>query len=164
MKRPPLSRFAICLLYILLVHADRSILLSQTSPEAAGIPQEEQLERISASNGKASDGTLLSFNSYRSAHRVQVSTTKGRFKSPAAAQREFSVSLKLSKKVMERRLLEDASGNRVGTRAVAVFHDPDTETEYFAVLWTNGPNYYWVSSASLELALNVEKRLNTDWK
>jgi hypothetical protein len=158
-----IQRFAVCLLPVLLLHADPSTLLQQSSSGASSSQQQEQLEKISAGNGKASDGTVLSFNSYRNAHGVQVSTTTGKFKSPRAAQREWSLSLKKAKKIIERRPLSVA-GSHAGQRAVALFHDPDTETEYFAVLWTNGPNYYWVSSASLPLALYVEKRLNTDWR
>jgi hypothetical protein len=163
MGKLSIQRFAICLVPVLLLHADLSALLQQSSPGLSSSQQQEQLERISTGNGHASDGTFLIFNSYRNAHGVQVSTTRGKFKSPKAAQREWSLWLKRATKIKEQGSLQDAKIG-VGKRAVAVFHDPDTETEYFAVLWTRGPEYYWVSSASLPLALYVEKRLNSDWK
>jgi hypothetical protein len=164
MRKLSLQKFTIFLLSILPVHAGGSSLFGQSSSTASSSPQEEQLEKISAGKGRASHGTLLAFNSYRNAHGTQVSTTRGKFKSPKAAQREWSLSLKRAKRIVERRPLQSASGNHVGQRAVALFHDPNTETEYFAVLWTDGPEYYWISSASLPLALYIEERLNTDWR
>src|ERR1041385_4938579 len=118
MRKLSLQKFAIFLLSLLPVHGDASTLFGQSSSAASGSHQEEQLERISAGHGRATDGTLLDFNSYRNAHGVQVSTTKGKFKSPRAAQREWSLSLKQATKIIERRPLQSASGNHVGQRAV----------------------------------------------
>lgn len=52
------------------------------------------------------------------------------------------------------------SGQEDSLRALGIFPAAKAGEEYYAVLWTDSGKLYWVSSPSLELALQVEKELN----
>lgn len=121
----------------------------------------DKLEWISAGNGRASDGTFLDFTTYQNTKGTQVHLTKGKFTSPSAAEKEMSLWLKTATKVIEQSLVKEATGETIGKRAVASFSVSKSQGEYFAILWTNGSRYYWVSSSSLNLARDLENQINT---
>jgi hypothetical protein len=120
----------------------------------------EKLKSVWAGDGRASDGTLLELNSYETTGGIHVGVTRGKFSSPAAAQNELDLWAKHATKIMLREVRKDSSGQPIGVRAFGVFPSAKAHEEYNAVLWTDGGTYYWVSSPSLELALQIEEELN----
>jgi hypothetical protein len=120
-----------------------------------------RLHSVFSGNGKASDGTFLEMNSYETPSGTRVGITRGKFPSPAAAQREFRHWLKQARRVIEERTNKDPSGHSIGLRAIGIFPSVEPQGENSAVLWTDGDKYFWVSSPSLELALQVEEELKS---
>jgi hypothetical protein len=121
----------------------------------------EKLRWVWAGDGRAADGTFLGLNSYETSGGTRVSITHGKFSSPTAAQKELGLWLKQATRIIERKVRKNPSGQPIGVRARGVFPSAKPHEEYSAILWTDGDKYYWVSSPSLELALQVEEELNS---
>ena len=121
--------------------------------------QREKLKSIWAGNGRASDGTILALDSYETGSGMRVAITRGKFNSPRAAREELNRWLTQATSIMEHGRRK-GSPNQQDCRALGIFHSAKAGEEYYAVLWTDSANFYWVSSPSLELLLQVEKELN----
>ena len=120
----------------------------------------EELKLVWMGDGRAKDGTMLGMRSYQTPSGLKVAITHGKFGSPDAAQNEFRIWLALAAKIVEQGHRKDESGAVVGERAVALFKDTDASTQLTAVLWTNGVDYYWVSSSSPRLVFRIEDWIN----
>ena len=155
------SRITLMLCVALLANAsDGPTAILQSSSTAGGHESsQEELSWTSAGEARASDGTFLGVYVYKNKKGISVSLTKGIFKSPTAAQKELSLWLKTAKKIIEQSLMKSATGEAIGKRAVASFSDLKPHDEYFAIMWTNGPKCYWVSSSSLNLARDLENQI-----
>ncbi len=154
------SRITIMLFVALLASAAAPKTGPQNSnPAANNDASQEELNWISAGDGRASDGTFLEFYTYKNKKDIRVNLTKGKFTSSSAAQKELSLWLKTATKIIEQGSVKDATGETVGKRAVAFFSESKSHHEYFAILWTNGPKYYWLSSPSLDLARDLENQI-----
>lgn len=132
---------------------------SERSRGAGEIPR-EKLKSIWAGNGRASDGTFLEFDSYETGSGMRVAITRGEFSSSSAAQKELNRWLAQATRVLENRKSSGFSGQPDSLRALGIFPSVKAGEEYYAVIWTDSGKLYWVSSPSLELALQVEKELN----
>jgi hypothetical protein len=67
--------------------------------------------------------------------------------------------VKLATKIMEQTSKKDQSGQVVGQRVLALSSSPQEED--FWLIWTNGCDYYFLSSTSLQSALEIERRINS---
>ena len=121
----------------------------------------EKFKSVFSGNGKASDGTFLQLDSYETPNGTRVGVTRGEFTSPAAAERELRHWLKEARRVIEQRTNKDASGKPVGLRVIGIFPVVAPQGENKGILWTEGDKYFWVSSPSLELALQVEEDIKS---
>jgi hypothetical protein len=109
-------------------------------------------------NGPAGDGTELSVRVYASSEGANVTTVHGHFKSKAAAKAELERRLKQAAKVLEHASRVDSSGKAVGERAIARFAATKSIPDHFAVLLTDGYDFFAISSDSMELAVDMAKR------
>jgi len=121
----------------------------------------EKWKSLWSGNGKAADGTFLELNSYENSAGIRVSVTQGKFSSPTAAQKELDLWAKHAIKIIERTVKKNSYGQPIDVRARGIFPPTKPHEEYSAILWTDGDKYYWVSSPSMDLALQVEKDINT---
>lgn len=132
---------------------------SERSRGAGEIPR-AKLKSIWAGNGRASDGTFLEFDSYETGSGMRVAITRGKFSSSSAAQSEIKRWLTRATRILESGMKSAFSDQEDSLRALGIFPSVKAGEEYYAVLWTDSGKLYWVSSPSLELALQVEKELN----
>ncbi|HZU29506.1 MAG TPA: hypothetical protein VFB79_00225 [Candidatus Angelobacter sp.] len=104
--------------------------------------------------GIASDGvTILSLDIYKVENGITVGVSHATFKSNRGAQNEFASRLKHTDIVSRRE-------QKNGKRAVVTYLSASGE-EISAILWTDGMDFYGVSSSSLEVAKQVEQEILT---
>jgi hypothetical protein len=118
----------------------------------------EQYSMLALANGRAGDGTVLSMRVYEGRGGIKVTIAHGHFKSRAAAKVELDRQVKHEGKILERASRTDAFGKVIGERVVAQLSATDSLPERFAVLLTDGLDYYEVSSPSLEMAVDLAKQ------
>jgi hypothetical protein len=117
----------------------------------------DKWKSVWSGDGRAGDGTFLALNSYATSDGTRLSVTRGTFSSPSAAQKELKLWGKQATKIIERGVTKNSSGQAVGLRLRGIFPPPKPHEENNGILWTEGKEFFWVSSPSLELALQVEK-------
>ncbi|HMD83463.1 MAG TPA: hypothetical protein VKO18_02040 [Terriglobia bacterium] len=101
------------------------------------------------------EGTNFGFTLFEASDGGKLLARDGRFRSPEEAKRYFDWSLAKSSKVLKQGVKTDSRGKSVGYRA-EVLLAPDQKQS--AVMWTNGPYFYQITSESLADALELEKR------
>lgn len=112
---------------------------------------------------KAADGTSMSFRHYDGADGIKLSVDYGRFTSPEKARSELEVWLKAAKKIQESEPLKDKSGQIIGQRFVLVIHNDRAPQDSFAIVWTDGPDAWWIGCSSLSAALMFERKMKDSW-
>ena len=129
----------------------------EVQPGTAKQNVHDKLKSVWAGNGRASDGTFLELNSYATSDGTRLSISRATFSSPSAAQKELNLWGKQATKIIERGVTKNSSGQAVGLRLRGKFPPPKPHEENNGILWTEGKEFFWVSSPSLELALQMEK-------
>jgi hypothetical protein len=109
-------------------------------------------------HGQAGDGTDLSIRVCMSSDGTKVTIAHGFFKSMAAAKTELERQLRQGGKVLERGPRTNASGKVVGQRVIAQFSATDVLPDRAAILFTDGRDYYEISSSSMVLAVDMARR------
>jgi hypothetical protein len=109
-------------------------------------------------HGQAGDGTDLSIRVCMRSDGTKVTIAHGLFKSMAAAKTELERQLKQGGKVLERGPRTNSSGKVVGQRAIAQFPATDVLPDRAAVFFTEGRDYYGISSSSMVLAVDMARR------
>ncbi len=84
-------------------------------------------------------------------------TLYGDFRSAEVTKHHFESNISAAKQV-ERGNKLNALGQSIGQRAVIVFGDENRR--FVRVLWTDGPDFWFVQTPSIELALEFER---TEW-
>jgi hypothetical protein len=107
---------------------------------------------------QASDGTPLSFTTYKSADGVPVTVIYGTFSSEMRAAQELDSAVKNAEKIVNEGPSRDSLGNAVGKRAVLLVRNEPSNASETAILWTNGQSFYEVLSPSQPVAIYWEKR------
>src|SRR4029077_2568692 len=113
---------------------------------------------VSLGNGRAGDRTMLDIRLYKSSDGTNVTTVHGHFKSISGARDEFHSRIDGATKIIERGPKKGFLGHDVGERCVIVLPPTKSSTEHTAVVWTNGMDYYEISSRSMRLIIDMEKR------
>lgn len=116
------------------------------------------LKWVWAADGRANDGTFLGMNAYETADGTKVSVTRGKLKSPKAAEKELKLWLKPTA-IVTKTSKRDDSGRIVGTRAEVSFSTATSKA--FAIVWTEGEKFVWISSFSMLLCRQIEAQMNS---
>lgn len=133
--------------------------LQRNSADANHTEQQERdrFKPVSTADSAEEDGTILGSTLYRNSTGASVSVAHAKFPSAEAADAKLTRSFKQAIKVISRESRKDSSGQAVGERVVAVFLGDGSE--YSAILWTDGRDYYRITAASLQIASEFETRL-----
>ena len=104
-------------------------------------------------------GRQSSSSSYRSSYFLTVRTSGMEYPSIEKAGEEFQSELLAAVEIIERTPELDKDGHQVGERAI-IFYINDSHQNEYAVLSTNGKNFYSIRSSSLMHVLQFEKRFS----
>lgn len=108
--------------------------------------------------GRVPDGGgFFGFTSYTSTYFIKLSFSRSQFRSPEKANEMFAAAVNEAVRIIDRGPKYDRQGNKVGERTVAILRDPERNTEYASVFWTNGRFLFFVNSRSLTHVLQFEK-------
>ena len=104
-------------------------------------------------------GPNSSSATYRSSYFLTLWSSGVTYPSIEKASEEFQNRLLEAVEIIERTPEFDKDGHQVGERAV-IFYINDTHQNEYAVLSTNGKNFYSIQSSSLMPVLQFEKRFS----
>ena len=149
------------------------ILASSSFPQAVAGGQEKAAPKnsreekptfklVRIGQTKAGDGTSMSFRDYDASDGTKLSVIYGRFASPEKARNELQDWLKTAK-VQESAPLKDKLGQITGQRFVLVIHNNSAPQDAFAIVWTQGPDAWWIGCTSLSVALMFERKMKDSW-
>jgi hypothetical protein len=100
-------------------------------------------------------GTGFCIHNYESSDGIELIVSGADNVAPKYARRHFLSNLGAAKKTLERTIVFDEHGKRVGDRAVVAL--AAKEIEQYRIVWTNGAEFWLISSPSLQHALEFEK-------
>ena len=132
----------------------RSTAISQMQEQG----RDMEFKSLSAGSGRKRDGTRFSFALYESADRTGISATTEKYRTPNAAKRALRKKMEHAVKVVETGTKLNQDGKRKGERAVAMFAPEGTYRAQATVLWTDGSDFHYIQSPSLQRALEFEKK------
>lgn len=115
------------------------------------------LKWVWAGDGRASDGTFLGMNIYETPDGTKVSITRGKLRSSKVAEKELKLWMK-STAIANKTSKRDDSGRIVGTRAEVSFSTATSKA--FAIVWTEGEKFVWISSFSMPLCRHIAAQMN----
>lgn len=122
--------------------------------------QEQKWKMTAMGELGAHDGSSLSLRSYTKKDGKTVTIVHGDFSSDAEAIEELNHAVKAANKIVDRQSLKDDNGKTVGERILAVFMQNEPKEELQSVLWTEGSTFWDVSSPSLSVTLEWEKKIS----
>lgn len=131
---------------------------STTIPEMQEPGIETEFRSLSAGRGRKKDGTPFSFALYQSADRTGVSVTTEKYRTENAAKRALRKEMRHAVKVVDKATKLSQGGKRIGERAVVMFAAQGTSMAQATVLWTDGSDFHYIKSSSLQRALEFEKK------
>lgn len=114
-------------------------------------------ENIVSGRAETADGTPFSFQSYKSADGVPISTRVERRNSAARAEKELLRNMNAAVKILEQGPKLDVSGRKIGKRVVLTTKQEGSTKLQTTVLWTEGSQLHFIESPSLQHALEFEK-------
>jgi WD40 repeat protein len=123
-----------------------------------GRPQGNIFENVTMGRASTLDGIDLEFTTYATADCTTVTIRHGDFATVERAREEFRQELKLATKIIDQGPRRSTVGEVIGERAVILIAEAKSKRAIAEVLLTNGRSYYAVSSASLQKALEFEKK------
>ena len=100
-------------------------------------------------------GTGFCIHNYESSDGIEVVVSGSDTTAPKYAKRHYLSNLAAAKETIERTIVLDEHEKRVGERAVVAF--ATDEVEQYRIVWTNGSEFWLISSLSLQHALEFEK-------
>ena len=113
--------------------------------------------------GKVLDGGgFFGIQSYTSTYFIKLSFSRSQYRSPEHGNEVFGAIVKSAVKIIDRRPKYDLQGRKVGERAVAILVDPERNTQYASVFWTDGRVLFSVDSSSLTHVLQFEQYRNDE--
>ncbi len=108
--------------------------------------------------GWVEDGSPACFGTVESSDGANFSWTTIRYNSPKRVNKELNKKLAKAVEIIKRKVLFDRDGKKVGEQVIATFGPAEEMSAVSAeLLWTNGANFGYVSSTSLENILAYEK-------
>ena len=106
------------------------------------------------------DGAHLAFRTFEGSSGSIVVVTYGTLTSPDKATTELHLWSQSAKKLLQDEQKKDPVGQVIGQRIVATFIG-QKETEYTAILWTNGSDCFRIQAPSFAVASYFEQRINS---
>ena len=113
--------------------------------------------------GKVRDGGgLFGIENYTSTYFIKLSFSRSQYRSTENANEVFAAIVKSAVKIIDTRPKYNLHGRQVGERAVAILLDPESNSQYASVFWTDGRVLFSVDSSSLTHVLQFEQYRNDD--
>ena len=163
-----IPRFVIALLTFVLGLAvastwrsfQRPIIIRDVEESAPEIRTEEgpQVEHPpgAAGNGVTKDGIPFSFTSFSSSDGVACFQWTESHSSPRGARTALEKALRGAIKIIKRDPVFDENGRVAGEKVIATF-SPKSRYGRASLLWTKGPTFGFVASASVESIIEYQK-------
>ncbi len=117
-----------------------------------------EFKELTSVKGTTKDGAPYSAQIFESRDGVRVSVTRENRDSPARADKEFHRRIEKALEIIERGARVDQKGQTGGQRVVARFAKTGSSESEAVILWTDGPQLYWIASSSVTVALEFEKK------
>jgi hypothetical protein len=123
------------------------------------LPQERTYSVEAAGKAATKNGIPASFSSISSSDGMRFSQWSEYHHSPRAASRTLEEALKRTTAIVEKKVLCDQEARQVGEQVVATFSSQHPHFGAASLLWTNGSNFRYVASPSLQNIMEYEKDL-----
>jgi len=120
--------------------------------------QASEFRELSSGKGTTKDGAPFSTQAYESKDGVKILVMRENRDSPERASRRLQERTKEAVEIVEQGSKVDEKGQRVGERVVATFTKNGSSEKEVVILWTNGQQFHYIQSSSLQVAREFEKK------
>jgi hypothetical protein len=127
----------------------------KTSPPAAGPRWSYTVTQMG--EGVAEGAPRIAETTYKRSDGAILTVGHAQFASAELASRHLDKLLAQASKVLSGREKKYRNGTAVGDRIEIMFRSAGKPSQVFAIYWTDGTDFYGISSASLQVALEFEK-------
>jgi hypothetical protein len=131
------------------------------SPVCEAVPPEKtRFEMTILGDSRTEDGAVIGWRLFVAQDCTPVSYSHAWLDSAEHAKKELQRNLKRATRVLDQRPAEEFHPFAVlGERVVALVPGTEPDIPYYAVMWTEGKDFYQVGSSSLDTALAFERQI-----
>jgi len=119
-----------------------------------------KFQEVSAGKGTTKGGAPFSTQAFETEDGTRVSVFRENWDSPQRADEELEIRIKDSLEIIERGPRASERRGHRGERVVARFTKNSASEPGITILWTDGQQLFSISSSSLTVALEFEKRFH----